>query len=493
MIPGKRATRGLMALSIPAILLVSCRLFDTSRPDPGPDTGPAGTDSVIRTPLVIEELATGNVDFPDERGEDPGWAEIANISDSAIPLGTWRMRGEDGDGPGWKLPDTTLPPGGRMLVFLSGLDRRGFAPAGDTLEGFSEKVSAWSDSMNDPPGRSSFGPWEIADSLQGTLLPENIPALSATMYHRDFNGTAIQWTEVEVVMTMPEGLLDIGDRDRMILRATIPEGQPLLLEFCEKGQQCWMGPTLRVVGTGRRLDTYDLSLLDVRADFRRLAQIYFIPPMGRYGTYRLTVAGLGFYRSERKPHASFELHRKGGDLRLEDGSGAVRQSVTYPEMPATASWARIPGTLRYVLRDMPSPGTDNPSDTPAAVLSAPTFLTATGFYAEPVTVLLSPAAPGASIRCAGGGTLPGPASPDARDGIRLDSSRALSCAAFDSTGRSGPVESGLFLVGETPALPVVSIIVDSIAMLDSVTGMYMEPRSHSLKRTDAAPSPKRRA
>jgi hypothetical protein len=472
MFPGDRATRMPLGLLAPAILLVSCSLFDTSRPDTGPGTGPDGPDSAF-APLVIEEIAPGNVDFLDERGEDPGWAEIANIADSAVRLGAWRMRGEDGDGPGWRLPDTTLPPGGRMVIFFSGLDRRSPAPAGDTLDGFSTTVSAWSDSMNEPPGRSSFGPWEIADSLQGTLMPEGIPALSATLDFRDNNGTALPWSEVEVLMTMRDSLLDIGDRDHLLLRATLPAGQPLMLRFCEKGQQSWMGASLRIEGTGRRLDTYDLSLRGMPTDFRRLADLYFAPPTGHYGTYRITVAGLRFYRSARNPHASFELHRKGGSLHLEDTSGTLRQAVAYPEMPATASWARIPNTLRYVQREQPSPEAENPAGAQAAGLPAPTFLTATGFYAEPVTVRLAPA-PGAIVRCAAGGAVPDSASADARDGITLDSSRALSCAVFDSTGRSGPVESGLFLVGEKPALPVVSIIVDSAAMFDTVTGMYME-------------------
>jgi hypothetical protein len=471
-IPGVSAYRFPLALLAAAFLLIQCGRSDTAPPIAGP-VGPAGPDSAIRTPLVIEEIVPGNVDFQDERGEDPGWVEISNVADSAIPLGAWRLRGADGDGPAWRLPDTALPPGGRMLVFLSGLDRRSAAPAGDTLQGFSSQVYAWSDSMNNPPGRSSFGTWEIAGSLRGFLMPESLPAVSATLNFRDYHGTDLEWSEVSLAMTLPQGLLDVGDRDRLLLRATLPEGQPMVLRFCEKDQSCWLSPTLRVTGTGRRLDTYDLSLLGVRADFRRLAQIHFVPPAGRYGAYRLTVADLRFYRSARRPHASFELRRKGGVLHLEDTAGTLRQTVAYPEMPATASWARLPPTFQYVLREKPSPEEDNPAGAPEAVLPAPDFLTPAGFHDGPVIVRLAPA-PGAIVRCAADGGLPGPASPDAAVGIRLDTTRALSCAVFDSTGRSGPVESALFLVGERPALPVVSLVLDSEAMFDPVTGMYME-------------------
>lgn len=461
-----------MALFASAVFIASCGKSASSAPDGGPDKGP-DTVTAAQTPLVIEEIVPGNVDFPDERGEDPGWVEISNVADTAVHLGAWRMRGQEGDGPGWRLPDTALAPGGRLLVFLSGLDRRRAIPAGDTLSGFTSEGHAWSDAQNDPPGRSSFAPWEIAGKLWGNLMPDSVPALSAVMSLADPNGTVLGWSAVEVAIHMPGGLLDVSGRDRMLLRATIPEGQLLALRFCEVDQECFKGSTLRIVGTGKRLDAYEFSLLGMGTDFRRLAQVQFVPPVNRYGTYRFTTVDLRFYRSPLRPHASFELHRKGGVLYLEDTSGVLRQSVAYPEMPATASWARLPPSRKYVVRDAPSPERENPEDAPAEALPAPGFLTAKGYHPEPVVVRFAPVR-GAIIRCANGGQPPGPESPDAGEGIPVDSSRALSCAVFDSTGRSGPIESGFFLIGEKPELPVVSIIVDSLAMFDPIKGIYMD-------------------
>ncbi|MEO7424217.1 MAG: CotH kinase family protein [Fibrobacteria bacterium] len=453
-------------------LLAACDKSGSTRADGDPVTGPANPDPKVPASLVIEEIVPGNVDLLDERGEDPGWVEISNTADTPVPLGAWRMRGDEGDGPGWRLPDTSLPPGGRMLVFFSGLDRRRTAPAGDTLRGFGYFHHAWSDSMNIPPGHSSFGPWEIAGRLWGNLMPDSLQAMSIAMILEE-PGRVLNWSAVEAALAMPGDLLDASGRDRLLLRATIPEGQPLVLRFCETDQQCYKGATLSVVGTGRRLDTYDLSLLGLATDFRRLAQIQFIPPVNRYGTYRFTASDVRFYRSALRPHASFELHRKGGVLHLEDTSGAWRQSVSYPEMPATASWARLPPSRNYAMRNAPSPEAENPGEAPPSSLPAPTFLTATGYHAGPVDIRLAPV-PGAILRCAEGGQQPGLASPDAAEGIHLDSSRAVSCAVFDSSGRSGPVASGFFLIGEKPSLPVVSIIVDSVAMFDSTKGLYME-------------------
>jgi hypothetical protein len=253
-----------------AWLLSSC-LQDATRPDPDSPNKPTEEASLFLAPLVIEEIMPGNVDLLDERGEDPGWVELSNISDTTISLGNWTLKGEKNDGPALRLPDTTLLSGERILIFFSGLDRRDLLPAGDTLNGFSLKGYAWSDSQNNPPGRSSYEAWEIPGSMRGTLQPDNIPAISASLILRDPNGTDLDWSSVEFSMTMPEGVLDAGGRNRLLMRATLPEGQSLLLQFCEEGQQCWQGANIRVEGTGRRLDTYDLSLLGVRTDFSRLS------------------------------------------------------------------------------------------------------------------------------------------------------------------------------------------------------------------------------
>jgi len=461
-------------------LLAACDDPKPTAIDQGPGPSSWIPDSLRPTPLVIEEIAPGNATLLDERGEDPGWVEVSNTADTAVPLGAWVLRGEVGDGPGWRLPDTTLPPGGRILVFCSGLDRRLVVPAGDTAGVFNYAANGWSDSLNDPPGHSTFGPWEIAGKIRGRLMPESLLVFSSTLVLNDPAGTGIEWSSVEMSMATKPAPADVSGRDRLRLRATLPAGQPILMRFCEEGQECWKGATLEVVGTGERLGWYDLSVHGVATDFAKLVSVTFTPPTGRFGTYRLTVADLRFYRSARWPHASFELHRKGGVLHLEDTSGTLRQSVAYPAMPATSSWARVPGTRTYVEREQPTPATANPADPPPAVLPAPAFATATGYHAAPVLVRLGAVA-GAVVRCSENGARLDPSSPDAADGIRLDSTRLLTCAAFDATGRRGPVATGLFLVGERAGLPVVSLSVDSAAMFDSTTGLYMEGPNASIE------------
>lgn len=440
------------------------------------DQGPGPTqwvpDSLPHTGLVIEEIMPGNVDLLDERGEDPGWVELSNISSLPVALGAWRLRGEAGDGLAWRLPDTVMAPGGRILVFMSGLDRRVAKPAGDTVKAFNQTVYCWSDSLNDPPGHSSYGPWEFK-RLTGKATSDSLPAFSATLTLFDNAGTDLDWSSVSLTMPMPGNkLLDASGRDRIRIRATIPAKQPLVVRFCEEGQDCWNGSAIQLEGTGVPMDLYDVSLLGVPTNFKVLQSMSFEPPNGQFGTYRFTVAGVDFYRSPLHAHASFELHRKGGVLHLEDTSGTPSQAVEYPEMPATSSWARVPGTLRYVERSTPSPEAANPSVEPPAILPAPAFATPSGRHESSVVVRLGAIA-GATIRCSeNGGTL-NDSSRDASDGIRLDSTRVLTCAAFAPGGRKGPSSTAIFIVGESSSLPVVSVVTDSAAMFDSVGGLYM--------------------
>jgi len=439
--------------------------------------GPEGRDT-LESPLELDEIATGNVDFLDEDGDDPGWVELSNVSDTPVALGAWQLRGEAGDGLPWRLPDTSLAPGGRLVVFLSGKDRLGMSPAGDTLGLLSDDVRCWSDGLREPPGRSSCGPWEFPD-VPGRL-PDGKRAVSAAMVLGDNASLGLNWSNALVTLTPPGGgVLDASGRDRLRLRATIPAGQPLWIRFCQDRVDCWLGPVVELRGTGAPLDTYDLSVAGVGLDFSRYRSLSFEPPYSVLGAYRFTATDVALYRSARHPHASFELHRKGGVLHLEDTAGRYGRTVAYPLMEARLSWARQGGRT-WGLSEHPSPGVANSGSIASSALAAPVFLTPSGFHAGPVMVRLA-AVPGGTVRCAPDGAVPDGSSPDASDGIRLDSTRALSCAVFAEDGRRGPEASALFLVNETIRLPVVSVVADEPSLFDRDTGLYLEgPRASSV-------------
>lgn len=461
-----------MRRSLPAFLLLGLVLgCDDNAVAPVLESKPTVPPVVVlpAAALRLEEICPGNVDLKDERGEDPGWVEVRNLTDSVQPLGRWRLRGSFQDG-SWRLPDSNLAPGARQLVFLSGLDRRRIVPAGDSVSIFRAQAYAWSDSLNKVPGHSRWKPWQLAE-LVG-MLPDGTSAISAEMIKADNSETELEWSSVNVRADLPGGkTMDVSGRDRLVMVATIPAGQLLAVRFCEDGSECWKGEAIQLKGTGVALDRYEVSLLGVKANFAKLKNVSYEPPPNSLGTFRFTVAGLWLYRSALLPHASFELSRKGAAIAFEDTSGILTETVKYPGMDDDASYVRDSVTGQFSVRKAPTPGASNPTGMVPVPLPAPVFVQPSGFHAAPLTVRLDSVA-GATVRCAEGGALPVASSASAADGILLDSSAVLRCAAFAYDGRRGPVSTGTFLLGESVSLPVIAVTADSNALFQADTGIY---------------------
>ncbi len=75
--------------------------------------------------LVISELlAQAGGGLKDEDNQEVDWIEIQNRGAEAVNLSGWSLS-DDPDNPGqWTFPDVALPPGGLVVVFASGKDRR---------------------------------------------------------------------------------------------------------------------------------------------------------------------------------------------------------------------------------------------------------------------------------------------------------------------------------------------------------------------------------
>lgn len=89
----------------------------------------AGSESVAMLPaaeaVILSEFMAVNVaTLADEDGEFSDWIELLNTGPSAVPLAGWVLT-DDARAPArWTFPATNLAPGGRLVVFASGKDRR---------------------------------------------------------------------------------------------------------------------------------------------------------------------------------------------------------------------------------------------------------------------------------------------------------------------------------------------------------------------------------
>lgn len=418
-------------------------------------------------PVAVTEISSGNAFLQDEFGDDPGWLEVTNTSTDSVKLGGFRLRGRANDGPGWRLPDTSLAAGQALLVFMSGRDLRTCSPASTPEKARIISAYGWSDSMDaNAPGFSAVRPDRfrrlVGKGADGTN------AVSAKILLKDNSEADIDWSGANVGIGFPE--IDASAMDRFLLKGTFPAGQPMLLRLCSDNE-CWKHGSYSFEGTGIEDDSYVFPISAFDVDPSTIHGLQMDPPSSLLGTYSVYVSQIAFFKSERRPHAGFKLKRDGGSVSLEDTSAKTASTTEYPAIPATGSWALDPATGRWGFVAAPSPATSNPAAFQPGILAAPVFLSRAGFQSKPFTVRLAPEA-GFAVRCRIDGGDPDASSPDAGNGILLDSSASVRCALFSADGRKGPTSTATFLLGEDVHLPVVSISVDPTQMFDSVSGLH---------------------
>lgn len=87
-------------------------------------------------PVVISEfLASNRAGLRDEDGDSSDWLELHNEGETTVGLAGWSLSDEPGRPGKWIFPDVSLEPGGYLVVFASGKDRR--EPGGQLHTNFS--------------------------------------------------------------------------------------------------------------------------------------------------------------------------------------------------------------------------------------------------------------------------------------------------------------------------------------------------------------------
>lgn len=75
------------------------------------------------TPVISEFLASNSGGLKDEDGDSPDWVEIHHPGPGPVNLGGWFLTDATNRLARWRIPEVTLPPDGRLLVFASGKNR----------------------------------------------------------------------------------------------------------------------------------------------------------------------------------------------------------------------------------------------------------------------------------------------------------------------------------------------------------------------------------
>ncbi|HEV8542160.1 MAG TPA: lamin tail domain-containing protein [Verrucomicrobiae bacterium] len=83
-----------------------------------------GIFSARAVPLIAEFMASNATTLGDEDGDFSDWIEILNPDAAAANLNGWFLTDDSALPAKWMFPSTNLPPGGRLVVFASGKNRR---------------------------------------------------------------------------------------------------------------------------------------------------------------------------------------------------------------------------------------------------------------------------------------------------------------------------------------------------------------------------------
>ncbi len=75
-------------------------------------------------PRITEIMAENESSLVDEDGDLSDWIELYNPDTTAVNLSGWHLTDNDGDLAKWKFPGIVIEPGGFLVVFASGKDKR---------------------------------------------------------------------------------------------------------------------------------------------------------------------------------------------------------------------------------------------------------------------------------------------------------------------------------------------------------------------------------
>jgi hypothetical protein len=101
-------------------------------------------------PIISEFVASNEASLLDEEGDSPDWIEIHNPTQETINLNGWYLTDDMNNLEKWEFPSVQLAPGGYMIVFASGKDRRD--PANQLHTNFALRAEGESVALIKPDG-----------------------------------------------------------------------------------------------------------------------------------------------------------------------------------------------------------------------------------------------------------------------------------------------------------------------------------------------------
>lgn len=416
---------------------------------------------------ISEYMAKNRAVLQDEYALFSDWIELENCSPDTIRLCGWHISDSDADS-GWAIPDISLAPGERVLVFASGKDtyqqelhadfslsqgesiclRDEYGRIVDRLDelqaetdlsyvrsddGFEPCSFASPGYSNDPEG---YEQWQQSRACSSPLVIYELMSAN-TAYDLYNNYEYYDWVEIKNVSSENIELSDYylsDDDDNMFM---------------------WRFP---------RKTLYPGQIFTVICD------------------------GTGFAGDKYTAHSNFELSAKGDQLYLSNGEQLL-DYVSLSYCPLNCSYGRIDGQNGFYFFERPSPRSQNYYPGCRLVGDKPVSLTKDGVYdgVESVTVELSASG---DIYYSTDGSRPDIYSSKYTGPFELHETTVVRAVSVNEGMLDSDALTLNFIINEGHSLPVISVVTDSVRAFNDMykaESKYIElPGAVSLYEEDGS-------
>lgn len=433
----------------------------TATPGPDPEELSRGAGQVV----ISEFMEKNRTTLRDEDGDFSDWIELWNRSDEAVDISGWNLSDRENQ-LGWTLPEMSLQPGERIVIFASGKDRQGeqlhtgFSLSGD--EG------VWL--RNEYGYLCSSALCADCDGDVSMALGDDGSYGQSLYPTPGYENTAAGWESFQQSLSCESPLI-------------INEAQVYNLNLAPVNKEYYDWVELKN-NSGAALLLSDYYISDDREDYLkyRLPEVELGP--GEFILLYCTSEALpeGYYA------AGFELNSENEQLYLATAEGELLDSVSLKDIPYLGSFGRMAGENGWFYFSSPSPGSEN-SGGQRRVAEKPLSLTEDGVYNYIEGMYVELSASG-TIRYTLDGSAPTAESPEYTGPIYIDKTTVIRAVNFEEGALPSRAMSLSYIINENHSLPVLSLLTDCPAEFDTMYNAKQKglvlPASLSLYEEDGS-------
>ena len=442
-------------------------------------------------PVVFSEVSPSNASLKDEEGNDPGWLELYNTSDSPVDLSGIALSNDLKFPRRWTFDKAVIPAKSYMIVFMSGKNYSNYTPPSDSVNLISTNCQA-NESAVSGMGGFNFGGFDMGGmgmggdqggvgmGMGGTTTAASVPAVSNLPGQSAlcFNQNGVNM--FGAVLSVPAGAsnasfvvnsstTNLSKVNQLVLKGYVTKGHKIRLNLNDNNGSIgsWSGKNLK--GTGDSSKIYSIRLGD-KAMGLNLANVsgttFFSESQAVENTEIKIFSYIGRNRGH-EPHTTFKVDKDGGALYLVNKEGGILDSVRYNAVPVTATWGKNAAGQWGIADPSPYGATlGEVSATQAA--SGESTVPPSGFYSSPVTVTLPQGS-----RCATGGAEPTINSSPVTQSLNISATTVLRCVTYVDGAYRSEMLNRTYVFETQPSLPALFVTTDPESMFNLDTGLYM--------------------